>query len=85
MLSTTNTSSEAPSAGVPGSSMVTVMARNGVNFGIRLSGTGDQWFQAPANPVDGLFFPGYGPTDVVHGVSFTVPDHAVLPCRPPRA
>ena len=29
-------------AGVPGSSMVTVMARNGVNFGIRLSGTGDR-------------------------------------------
>jgi Protein of unknown function (DUF1116) len=48
---------------VPGSSMVTVMARNGVNFGIRLSGTGDQWFQAPANPVDGLFFPGYGVAD----------------------
>ncbi|MCV7176987.1 YlbE family protein [Mycolicibacterium sphagni] len=46
-------------AGVPGSSMVTVMARNGVNFGIKLSGTGDQWFQAPANPVDGLYFPGY--------------------------
>jgi hypothetical protein len=45
--------------GVPGSSMVTVMARNGVNFGIRLSGTGDQWFQAPANPVNGLYFPGY--------------------------
>ncbi len=35
------------------------MARNGVNFGIQLSGTGDRWFQAPANPVDGLFFPGY--------------------------
>ena len=49
--------------GVPGSSMVTVMARNGVNFGIRLSGTGDQWFQAPANPVDGLYFPGYGVED----------------------
>jgi len=45
--------------GVAGSSMVTIMARNGVNFGIRLSGTGDQWFQAPANPVDGLYFPGY--------------------------
>jgi hypothetical protein len=45
--------------GVSGSSMVTVMARNGVNFGIRLSGTRDQWFQAPANPVDGLYFPGY--------------------------
>lgn len=49
--------------GVPGSSLVTVMARNGVNFGIRLSGTGDQWFQAPANPVDGLYFPGYGVAD----------------------
>lgn len=50
-------------AGVPGSSMVTVMARNGVNFGIRLSGTGDTWFQAPANPVDGLYFPGYSVKD----------------------
>lgn len=50
-------------ANVPFSSMVTVMARNGVNFGIRLSGTGDQWYQAPANPVEGLFFPGYGVDD----------------------
>jgi Protein of unknown function (DUF1116) len=49
--------------GVPGSSMVTVMSRNGVNFGIRLSGTGDQWFQAPANPVDGMYFPGYSVED----------------------
>ncbi|MBL8350538.1 MAG: DUF1116 domain-containing protein [Burkholderiaceae bacterium] len=49
--------------GVPGSSLVTVMARNGVDFGIRLSGTGDQWFQAPANPVDGLYFPGYSVAD----------------------
>jgi hypothetical protein len=49
--------------GVPHSTMVTVMARNGVNFGIRLSGTGDTWFQAPANPVNGLFFPGYGVED----------------------
>lgn len=48
---------------VPGSCLVTVMARNGVNFGIRLSGTGDQWFQAPANPVDGLYFPGYSVED----------------------
>ncbi|MBB5193187.1 hypothetical protein HNQ50_003941 [Silvimonas terrae] len=50
-------------ANVPFSSMVSVMARNGVNFGIRVSGTGDQWFQAPANPVEGLFFPGYGVAD----------------------
>ena len=39
--------------------MVTAMSRNGVNFGIRLSGTGERWFEAPANPVDGLYFPGY--------------------------
>jgi hypothetical protein len=50
-------------ANVPGSSLVTAMARNGVNFGIRLSGTGDTWFEAPANPVDGLYFPGYSLAD----------------------
>jgi hypothetical protein len=48
---------------VPGSSMVTAMARNGINFGIRLAGTGDRWFEAPANPVDGLYFPGYSVAD----------------------
>jgi hypothetical protein len=50
-------------AGVAGSSMVTAMARNGVNFGVRLSGTGDTWFEAPANPVDGLYFPGFSIAD----------------------
>ncbi len=45
------------------SSFVTVMARNGVNFGIQLSGTGDSWFQAPANKVDGLFFAGFSLED----------------------
>ena len=48
---------------VPHSSMVTAMSRNGVNFGIRLASTGDRWFEAPANPVDGLFFPGYSVAD----------------------
>ncbi len=49
--------------GVPGSSMVTAMARNGVEFGIRVSGTGSQWFTTQAPVVDGLFFPGYTPAD----------------------
>lgn len=49
--------------GVAHSSLVTVMARNGVNFGVRLSGTADRWFEAPANPVDGLYFPGYSVAD----------------------
>ena len=42
-------------SGIPGSSLVTVMARNGTEFGIRLSGTGDAWFTAPAPAVDGLY------------------------------
>jgi Protein of unknown function (DUF1116) len=50
-------------AGIDSSSMVTAMARNGVNFGIRLAGTGDTWFEAPANPVDGLYFPGFSIAD----------------------
>jgi hypothetical protein len=49
--------------GVPGSSLVTAMARNGVEFGIRVSGAGDQWFTAPAPLVEGLFFPGYNSSD----------------------
>jgi Protein of unknown function (DUF1116) len=50
-------------SGVPRSSVVTAMARNGVNFGIRVSGLGDQWFEAPASVINGLYFPGYGLTD----------------------
>ena len=50
-------------SGVPGSSHVTAMARNGVESGIRLSGTGERWFTAPAPLVDGLFFAGYSIAD----------------------
>jgi hypothetical protein len=49
--------------GVAGSSMVTAMCRNGVEFGIRVSGTGKAWFTAPAPKVDGLYFPGYSRDD----------------------
>lgn len=49
--------------GVTGSSMVTAMSRNGVDFGIRTSGTGDTWFTAPAPLVQGLYFPGYSAED----------------------
>jgi hypothetical protein len=48
---------------IAGSTMVTAMARNGVEFGVRMSGTGEQWFTAPAQVPDGLYFPGYGPGD----------------------
>jgi hypothetical protein len=49
--------------GIEGSTVVTAMARNGVEVGIRMSGTGDAWFTAPAPIPDGLYFPGYGPAD----------------------
>jgi hypothetical protein len=39
------------------------MARNGTEFGIRVSGLKNQWFTAPAGTVKGLYFPGYGPED----------------------
>ena len=45
--------------GVEGSTIVTAMARNGTDFGIRVSGLGEQWFAAPAQVPDGLYFPGY--------------------------
>jgi hypothetical protein len=48
---------------IPYSTMVTAMARNGVNIGIRVSGLGDQWFIAPAAQVVGLYFPGYTEED----------------------
>jgi hypothetical protein len=48
---------------VEGSTIVTVMARNGVDFGIKVSGTGNQWFTAPANIPTGLYFPGYSEKD----------------------
>lgn len=49
--------------GIAHCSLVTAMARNGVEFGIRVSGTGDAWFTAPAPTVRGLFFSGYGEQD----------------------
>jgi len=51
------------SEGVAGSSLVTAMARNGVYFGIRISGGGDRWFTTEAPVVDGLYFPGYSILD----------------------
>jgi hypothetical protein len=50
-------------AGIAGSTAVTVMARNGTDFGIQVSGTGDTWFTAPANTPEGLFLGSYGPDD----------------------
>jgi hypothetical protein len=50
-------------ARIPGSSVVVAMARNGTEFGVRLSGTGERWFTAPSSRVNGLYFAGFGPDD----------------------
>jgi len=50
-------------ANIPCSSVVVTMARNGVDFGIRVSGLGDRWFVGPAQYIQGLFFAGFGPDD----------------------
>ena len=45
--------------GLAGSTVVSTMARNGVEFGIRIAGLGDRWFTGPASAVEGLYFPGF--------------------------
>jgi hypothetical protein len=46
-----------------GGTVVTAMTRNGENFGIRVSGLGDEWFTGPVNTPDGLYFSGYSSAD----------------------
>jgi hypothetical protein len=52
-----------PAMNIECSTIVTAMARNGTEFGIRVSGLGEDWFTAPAPAVDGLFLPGYSAKD----------------------
>ena len=49
--------------GVDGSTVMTVMARNGTELGIRVSGLGDRWFTGPVGQPDGLYFPGFTAED----------------------
>ena len=49
--------------GIRHSSIVVVMSRNGTDFGVQLSGTGDAWFTGPAAVPDALYFPGYSKAD----------------------
>jgi len=52
-----------PARDIEYSTVVTAMCRNGVEFGIRVSGLGDEWFTAPSPVVDGLYLPGYSAKD----------------------
>jgi hypothetical protein len=59
-------------AGIEGSSVITTMARNGTDFGIRVSGLGDRWFTAPATMVDGLYLPGFTAEDAAPDIGDSV-------------
>jgi len=49
--------------GIEGSTIITVMARNGTDFGIRISGLGERWFTTPVPTPKGLYFPGFSEED----------------------
>ncbi|HLI87115.1 MAG TPA: DUF1116 domain-containing protein [Ktedonobacteraceae bacterium] len=49
--------------GIAFSSVVTTMARNGTDFGIRVSGLGERWYVAPAQRIQGLYFSGFSEED----------------------
>ncbi len=48
---------------IPGCTVVSTMARNGVEFGIRVAGLGDRWFRGEASVVAGSYFPGFSAGD----------------------
>jgi len=53
----------APAHGIEYSTVVTTMARNGTDFGIRVSSTGEAWFTGPAQNARGLLFAGFTEAD----------------------
>ena len=61
-----------PASGIPLSTMVSVMARNGTDFGIQVSALPGRWFTAPAPMVDGLYLPGFGAADAAPDIGDSV-------------
>jgi hypothetical protein len=54
--------------GIPYCSLVTTMARNGVEFGVQVSSLADEWFTGPASVIEGPAFPGYKPEDAARDI-----------------
>ena len=61
-----------PTLGIAHSTMISTMARNGTDFGIRVSGLGGQWFTAPSPMVDGLYLPGFSEADAAPDIGDSV-------------
>jgi len=65
-----------PARGIPYSTVITCMSRNGVDFGIRVSALGDEWFAAPCLTPQALYFPGYSEADANPDMG----DSAIVEC-----
>ena len=65
-----------PAHGIPNSTLVTAMSRNGTKFGVRVSGLGDAWFEARPEMPQGLYFPGFTAEDA----NLDMGDSAILEC-----
>jgi hypothetical protein len=59
-------------AGIEYCSVISTMARNGTEFGIRVSGLGERWFCAPSPMVDGLYLPGFSAKDAAPDIGDSV-------------
>jgi hypothetical protein len=57
---------------VEGSTIVTIMARNGTDWGIKVSGLGNKWFTAPSPMVKSLYFPGFSEKDACPDIGDSV-------------
>jgi len=58
--------------GVPGSTLVTRLSRNGTDFGIRVSGAGERWFVGPSQLPKGPLYPGYVEADANRDIGDSV-------------
>ena len=61
-----------PIQDIPFSTVISTMARNGTDFGVRLAGLPNRWFAAPATKVDGLYLPGYSAEDAALDIGDSV-------------
>jgi len=57
---------------IEGSTIVTIMARNGTDFGLKVSGLGDRWFTAESPVVKALYFPGFTEADACRDIGDSV-------------
>jgi hypothetical protein len=59
-------------AGIEHSTFIYTMARNGTEFGIRISSLPDRWFTGPASVIDGLYLPGFTAEDAARDIGDSV-------------